>query len=91
VNESMLLDLGRTTLLTALMIVAPALIVGMVVGLLVSLFQTITSLQEQTLAIVPKMLAVVATLLLLMPWILGTLREFTVALFHQLAVFGRSG
>jgi flagellar biosynthetic protein FliQ len=91
VNDSMLLDLGRTTLLTALMIVAPALIVGMVVGLLVSFFQTITSLQEQTLAIVPKMLAVVATLMLLMPWILGTLREFTVTLFHQLAVFGRSG
>jgi flagellar biosynthesis protein FliQ len=91
VNESMLMDLGRTTLLTALMIVAPALLVGMVVGLLVSFFQTITSLQEQTLAIVPKMLAVVATLLLLMPWILGTLREFTVSLFHQLAVFGRSG
>ena len=90
-NESMLMDLGRTTLLTALMIVAPALLVGMVVGLLVSFFQTITSLQEQTLAIVPKMLAVVATLLLLMPWILGTLREFTVSLFHQLAVFGRSG
>jgi flagellar biosynthetic protein FliQ len=87
----MLMDLGRTTLLTALMIVAPALLVGMVVGLLVSFFQTITSLQEQTLAIVPKMLAVVATLLLLMPWILGTLREFTVSLFHQLAVFGRSG
>jgi flagellar biosynthesis protein FliQ len=90
-SESLFLDLGRSTLLTALMIVAPALIVGMCVGLLVSFFQTITSLQEQTLAIVPKMLAVVATLLLLMPWILGTLREFTAALFQQLAVFGRSG
>ena len=90
-HESMLLDLGRSTLLTALMIVAPALIVGMCVGLLVSFFQTITSLQEQTLAIVPKMLAVVATLLLLMPWILGSLREFTASLFQQLATFGRSG
>jgi flagellar biosynthetic protein FliQ len=91
VNENLLLDLGRSTLLTALMIVAPALIVGMCVGLLVSFFQTITSLQEQTLAIVPKMLAVVAVLLLLMPWILGTLREFTASLFHQLAAIGRSG
>lgn len=90
-TESLFLDLGRSTLLTALMIVAPALLVGMCVGLLVSFFQTITSLQEQTLAIVPKMLAVVATLLLLMPWILGTLREFTASLFQQLAVFGRSG
>ena len=90
-NESLLLDLGRSTLLTALMIVAPALIVGMCVGLLVSLFQTITSLQEQTLAIVPKMLAVVAVLLLLMPWILGTLREFTRGLFSNLAVYGLAG
>lgn len=84
------MDLSRTTLMTALLIVTPALLVGMCVGLLVSFFQTITSLQEQTLAIVPKMLAVVATLLLLMPWILGTLKEFAAALFQQLAVFGRA-
>jgi flagellar biosynthetic protein FliQ len=90
-DEGVLLDLGRTTLMTALMIVAPALLVGMCVGLLVSFFQTITSLQEQTLAIVPKMLAVVATLLLLMPWILATLREFATTLFQQLAWFGRVG
>lgn len=90
-DHAMLLDLGKATLLTALMIVAPALLVGMAVGLTVSFFQTITSLQEQTLTIVPKMLAVVATLLLLMPWILGTLREFAAALFENLAVYGRSG
>lgn len=89
-DHSILLDLGKTTLLTALMVVTPALLVGMAVGLLVSFFQTITSLQEQTLTIVPKMLAVVATLLLLMPWILGTLRDFAAALFENLAAYGRS-
>lgn len=83
-----LLDLCKTTLLTALMICAPALVVGMLVGLLVSFFQTVTSLQEQTLTIVPKMLAVLATIVLLMPWILGTLREYTAALFSNLAAFG---
>ena len=86
-----LLDLAKTTLITALMICAPALLVGMCVGLTVSLFQTVTSLQEQTLTIVPKMLAVVATIVLLMPWILGTLHEFTASLFSNLAVFGLSG
>ena len=86
-----LLDLGRATLTTALLLVAPALLVGMAVGLLVSFFQTLTSLQEQTLAIVPKMLAVVATLLVLMPWILGTLREFTQALLANLAEYGKAG
>ena len=83
-----LLDLCKTTLLTALMICAPALVVGMLVGLLVSFFQTVTSLQEQTLTIVPKMLAVLATIVLLMPWILGTLREYTATLFSNLAAFG---
>ena len=86
-----LFDLAKTTLLTALMIVAPALLVGMCTGLLVSFFQTVTSLQEQTLTIVPKMLAVVATLVLLMPWILGTLREFTAALFSSLDTYGHAG
>jgi flagellar biosynthetic protein FliQ len=89
VDETLLMDLGKTTLLTALIIVAPALLVGMVIGLVVSFFQTVTSLQEQTLAIVPKMLAVVATLLLLMPWILGVLREFTTSLLLNLAEFGK--
>jgi flagellar biosynthetic protein FliQ len=83
-----LIDLAKTTLLTALLLCAPALLVGMAVGLLVSFFQTVTSLQEQTLTIVPKMLAVVATLVLLMPWILTTLREYTEALFQNLAVYG---
>lgn len=83
-----LLDLCKTTLLTALAICTPALVVGMLVGLAVSFFQTVTSLQEQTLTIVPKMLAVLATIVLLMPWILGTLREYTAALFQNLATYG---
>lgn len=89
-DHSTLLDLGRATLMTALMLVAPALLVGMSVGLLVSFFQTLTSLQEQTLTIVPKMLAVIATLLLLMPWILGTLQEFTRSLLENLAAYGKA-
>jgi flagellar biosynthetic protein FliQ len=87
-TTEMLLDLAKSTLLTALMIVTPALLVGMTVGLVVSFFQTVTSLQEQTLTIVPKLLAVLTTIVLLMPWILGTLREFTLGLFRSLAVIG---
>jgi flagellar biosynthesis protein FliQ len=86
-----LLDLAKSTLMTALMICAPALLVGMSVGLLISLFQTITSVQEQTLTIVPKMLAVVTTIVLLMPWILGTLHAYTTTLFSSLAIFGHAG
>ena len=87
-DEATLVDLAKTTLVTALVVVAPALLIGMTVGLLMSLFQTITSLQEQTLAIVPKIIAVVTTILLLLPWILNTLREFARGLFSQLDQFG---
>lgn len=87
-DELVMLDLGKQTLITALMIVAPALLVGMFTGLSVSLFQTITALQEQTLSIVPKMFAVVMTLIILMPWILSTLHEFAYSLFTSLAYYG---
>ena len=90
-DELTILDLGRATLMTALMIVTPVLLVGMFTGLMISLFQTITALQEQTLAIVPKMLAVVITLMLLMPWILRTLQDFARTLFESLATFGPVG
>ena len=90
-GHEVFLDLAKSTLMTALMICAPALLVGMCVGLMVSLFQTVTSLQEQTLTIVPKMLAVLATIVLLMPWILGTLHDYTTALFSSLAAFGQAG
>ena len=87
-DELMMIDLGKQTLVVSLMIVAPALLVGMFTGLAVSLFQTITALQEQTLSIVPKMLAVVLTLIVLMPWILSTLHEFAYGLFSSLAQYG---
>jgi len=90
-DEGTLMDLGKQTLMLALVLVTPALLVGMTVGILVSLFQTITSLQEQTLTLVPKMLAVVATILLLMPWILGSLRDFASTLFMNLPEYGPIG
>ncbi len=87
-DEAGLIDLARTTLVTALIIVTPALLIGMTVGLIMSLFQTMTSLQEQTLAIVPKIIAVVVTLLIMLPWILGTLKNFARTLFERLPDFG---
>ena len=57
---------------------------GMVVGLAVSLFQAVTSINEQTMTFVPKALAVVAVLLLLLPWIVRTLVEFTTAVIQKM-------
>jgi flagellar biosynthetic protein FliQ len=62
-------DLIRHTLMLALIISAPMLVIGLVVGILVSLFQAITQIQEQTLTFVPKIVAMVASAILLFPWI----------------------
>lgn len=90
-DEALVLDLGRATLLITLKLVAPILLTGMVVGLLVSLFQTVTALQEQTLSLVPKILAIVTALLVLMPWILRTLTGFTRTLFESIGSYAPGG
>lgn len=68
----------------ALAIAAPVLLVAMVVGLAISLFQAVTTIHEQTLAFVPKALAVVGVLLLLLPWIVRSLVEFTTAVIQKM-------
>ena len=67
-----------------LMIALPLLITGMAVGLLVSLFQAVTSLQEQTLTFVPKALAVAVLLFFIMPWMVRTLMDYTTNMFDKM-------
>lgn len=74
-------DLVRETLLLALMISAPLLLVGLVVGLLISLFQAVTQIQEQTLVFVPKIAAMIAVAIFVMPWVAGRLMEFAAAMW----------
>lgn len=62
-------ELVRQTLILALLVSAPMLVIGLVVGVLISLLQAITQIQEQSLAFVPKVAAMVAAAVLLMPWI----------------------
>lgn len=71
----------RETLILTLVIAAPMLIVGMVVGIVVSLVQAVTQIQEQTLAFVPKLAAMITAAILFMPWIEGRLREYTAMMF----------
>jgi flagellar biosynthetic protein FliQ len=75
-NPELAIDLFKTTLMFALYTVAPFLLVLLVVGLIASVFQSVTSLQEQTLTFAPKLVALSAMLLLLTPWLLRTLMEF---------------
>ena len=67
-----------------MMLATPLLLMGMTVGLLVSLFQAVTSLQEQTLTFVPKALAVSALPFFIMPWMVRTLMDYTKGIFEKI-------
>jgi flagellar biosynthetic protein FliQ len=74
-------ELIRQTLILALVVSAPMLLIGLAVGVLVSLLQAVTQIQEQTLSFVPKITAMVASAILLMPWIGNRLMEYSAAMF----------
>src|SRR5213082_2160374 len=74
-------DLVRETLVLALTVSAPMLLCGLVVGILVSLLQAVTQIQEQTLTFVPKIAAMVVAAILLMPWISHRVVEYATAMF----------
>jgi len=88
VNPDLAIDLFKTTVTFALYIVAPFLAVTLVVGLLASLLQTVTSVQEQTLTFIPKLLALSALLLLLTPWLLRALSEFSITTITRMGTLG---
>lgn len=80
--------LGRHTLETALLLSAPILLVCALTGILVSLFQTITSLKDMTLTMVPKLVAVGFTALIFGNWMLELLMKFTTEVFSQIQSYG---
>ena len=80
-GDDAILRLTREALLLVLVVSGPPVLVSMVVGLLVSVFQATTQIQEQTLSFVPKLLAVFVTLAALGPWIGAQLGRFTEALY----------
>lgn len=74
----------RSAIVQLLLISAPVLLMGMLVGLIVSVFQATTSIQEQTLTFVPKIAAILVALLFFGPWMITTLRQYTINLFTQI-------
>ena len=74
-------DLLRQTLVLTLVIAAPMLAIGMIVGIIISLFQAVTQIQEQTLTFVPKITAMIAAAVVLMPWIGQRLLDYASAMF----------
>ncbi|MBL0173473.1 MAG: flagellar biosynthetic protein FliQ [Gemmatimonadaceae bacterium] len=81
-SHQMVIDLSRDAIMTALMIAAPMLLIALGVGLLVSIIQSVTQIQEQTLAFVPKLVLVGGAFIVGMPWLLQILIRFTTQLIR---------
>lgn len=77
----------RDGFFTIIELAAPILLVSLIVGLVISIFQTVTSIQEQTLTFVPKVICVFLGLMLLGHWMLSTLREYIVSLWGNFAQY----
>lgn len=76
---------GRESIWVAFLLASPPLIAALVVGLIISIFQAVTQIQEMTLAIIPKMLAVLVALVVAFPWLLETLTAYTTRVFQTIA------
>ena len=81
--EQLVLDYMREALMMIIKVSLPILLTGLVVGLIISIFQTATSIQEQTLAFVPKIIAVFLAIILFGSWILNMLSTYTIRLFSS--------
>jgi flagellar biosynthetic protein FliQ len=83
-TEQFAIDVAQKAFITALQIAGPLLACSLAVGMLVSIFQAVTSINEQTLSFVPKILAVAGALVVLGPWMATTLVSYMVGVFNSL-------
>lgn len=86
-NSEFVLALAEKGIYTILLVAGPLLILALAVGLLVSIFQATTQIQEQTLAFIPKIVAVLVGLIFFGPWMLSKMVQFTLELFQNLNQF----
>ena len=86
ITEEQVMDISREAIYTIIMTSAP-LLTSLVVGLIISIFQTVTSIQEQTLTFVPKILAVFAVMLLIGAWMLNNMSTFMTQLWSDFSLY----
>ena len=77
-------EIGQDLLVTSMWLAGPPIMISLILGLLVSVFQTVTSVQEQTLSFAPRIVAVGAVLLLMLPWMLTVTSSFTMRMFEKM-------
>ena len=83
-TQEMVIALMKNTLWTMLVIAGPILILGLVAGVLVGIFQAVTQIQEMTLTFIPKILLVALALALFLPWMLNRMITFTLEIFQKI-------
>ncbi|MEQ1722419.1 MAG: flagellar biosynthesis protein FliQ [Pseudobdellovibrio sp.] len=88
-SEDIVINLGQDALKTLAMLSAPLLLSTLVIGLIVSIFQALTQINENTLTFVPKMIVVAIILILAGPWMLDTMTSYTTNLFENIATIVR--
>lgn len=88
-TEDMVLSLGRDAIWTTVALAAPLLISSLVVGLLVSIFQAVTQINEATLTFIPKMIAIAVVMVVLAPWMTQLMTSYTTELFTSLPNYVR--
>ena len=89
-NVDIVTDMARDAMFTLLATAAPMLLVGMIVGLVISIVQAATQVNEMTMTFVPKIVAVMVTAVLFMPWIVSQLTTFTQEIFARMVSVGLS-
>ncbi len=86
-NQGVVIDVAQEAIKVVLMISAPILGLGLLVGLIVSIIQATTQIQEATLSFIPKIVAIALTLLVFGPWMMNIMYEFTVNLFENIPMY----
>jgi flagellar biosynthesis protein FliQ len=79
-------DILRTTLILVLLVAGPVMIVGLLVGLVISIIQAVTQIQEQTLTFIPKIAAMLIAVIILLPWIGVRLIEYTQQMLRSISI-----
>ena len=88
-NVDNVVEITRTTLYTIILTAAPMLLISLIIGLAVSIFQTVTSIQEQTLTFVPKLLGIFVMLMILGHWMLNNMTGFMTDLWSDFSLYIR--
>jgi flagellar biosynthetic protein FliQ len=80
-TEEMVMQMGQNAITTMIYLAGPVLLAAMAVGIVISILQAITQINEQTLTFIPKMIAVILTLMIMSPWMLRVLQDYAISIF----------